>query len=82
MICRELSQNIESARAYFSQPPHDQATARCCEIVPVAIEDSILEERQRRLEAHLGEGADVALETVPVKGREAAVPRHVVRNQV
>src|SRR6478735_3219140 len=82
MMCRKLRQNIETTSAHFSKSAHYQPTTGCRQIIPVTIQYSILKESQSRLETHLGERTDIALETHSVEWRETTTSGHMVANQV
>ncbi|KAK5635028.1 hypothetical protein RRF57_010740 [Xylaria bambusicola] len=78
----ELGQNVERARSNLTESAHDDTAARGGEVVPVPIEERVLEEGQGRLKTHFRERTDVALETITVEWSERAIPCHVVADEV
>lgn len=75
-------QNVKSPRARSPRPPDHDPRARAFQIIPVALEHRVLQELDRRLEAHLHERTDAALEARAVERQEPAAFRHHVADEV
>lgn len=75
-------QNVKSSRAHSPRPPDHDPRARTFQIIPVPLEHRLLQELDRRLEAHLHKWTNAAPDAHAVERREPAAFSHHVADEV
>lgn len=78
---RHRHKNIKSARPHPTNLPHDDPSTRPFQIIPIAIQDRLAQEIDRRLKAHFRKRARGRADPGAAEGREAAAAGHDVGDE-